>query len=325
MILWERRQMKEEIIRYLPWCGIFLCAFWFMYILHKRFVENNVWGRIVKKYKDNVDAKVLSEAEFVTKYGAIENNSLIYRLDRLMLVSGIKNHLRFVNGEVFFVALILAAISGFFEGSIFFGNVLVGIFLACAQTVILYGFAMALAGKTYNQIEDSTAIFISILSNHAKGSSDIVTIMQSTAVSLSGPLKRVVEKFVMDAESTGNVDIAFDYMKESVDNRQLQTIIINLKNCMHYQANYEEVLAQMMSQVTAGLSAREDRKNILFSSKLTLTVISIMAVVIVLIIGAGLDIDVKGSLTGNLVGQILLLITGILYLMVGIKMFKTDK
>lgn len=315
----------EVVVKAIPWVLIFIFAFCFMYILHKRFTENNVWGKLVKKYKDNVDAKVLSEAEFVTRFGAIENNSLLYKLDRMMLVSGIKNRFKVANGETFLGALILAAIVGFFEGTILFQNGLVGIFLACAQAVVLYGIVMALAGKTYNQIEDNTAIFISILSNHAKGSSDIVTIFQNTIPSLSGPLKRIAEKFVMDAEATGNVDIAFDYMKESVDNRQLQTIIVNLKNCMHYQANYEEVLAQMMSQVAAGLSAREDRKNILFSMKLTLIVISIMAVVIVLIIGAGLDIDVAGSLTGTIFGQILLLITGLLYLMVGIKMFKTDK
>lgn len=315
----------EVVVKMIPWALIFLFAFLFMFIVHKRFVENNVWGKLVKKYKDNVDAKVLSEAEFVTRFGAIENNSLLYKLDRMMLVSGIKNRFKFANGETFLGSLILAAIAGFFEGTILFQNGLVGIFLACAQAVVLYGIVMALAGKTYNQIEDNTAIFISILSNHAKGSSDIVTIFQNTISSLSGPLKRIAEKFVMDAEATGNVDIAFDYMKESVDNRQLQTIFVNLKNCMHYQANYEEVLAQMMSQVAAGLSAREDRKNILFSMKLTLVVISIMAVVIVLIIGAGLDIDVAGSLTGTILGQILLLITGLLYLMVGIKMFKTDK
>ena len=315
----------EVVVKMIPWALIFLFAFLFMFIVHKRFVENNVWGKLVKKYKDNVDAKVLSEAEFVTRFGAIENNSLLYKLDRMMLVSGIKNRFKFANGETLLGALILAAIAGFFEGTILFQNGLVGIFLACAQAVVLYGIVMALAGKTYNQIEDNTAIFISILSNHAKGSSDIVTIFQNTIPSLSGPLKRIAEKFVMDAEATGNVDIAFDYMKESVDNRQLQTIIVNLKNCMHYQANYEEVLAQMMSQVAAGLSAREDRKNILFSMKMTLVVISIMAVVIVLIIGAGLDIDVAGSLTGTIVGQILILITGLLYLMVGIKMFKTDK
>ena len=59
-----------------------------------------------------------------------------------------------------------------------------------------------------------------------------VTIMDNTVPALSGPLRGIVQKFVADAENTGNVDIAFDYMKESVDNRQLQTIIINLKNCM---------------------------------------------------------------------------------------------
>ena len=315
----------ETVSKYLPWALIFIFAFLFMYFLHKRFTENNVWGKVVKKYKDNVDARVLSEAEFVTRFGSIENKSLLYKLDRLIILSGMKNRFHFLSGEAFLGAMILAAVAGFFEGTIIFDNWLVGIFLAAAQAVVLYGIAMALAGKTYNQIEDSTAIFISILSNHAKGSSDIVTIFQNTIPSLSGPLKDIAEKFVMDAESTGNVDIAFDYMKESVDNRQLQTIFVNLKNCMHYQANYEEVLAQMMSQVAAGLSAREDRKNILFSMKLTLIVISIMAAVIVLIIGAGLDIDVAGSLTGNFIGQLLLLITGLLYLMVGIKMFKTDK
>ena len=50
-----------------------------------------------------------------------------------------------------------------------------------------------------------------------------------------------------------------------------------------------------------------------------------VALVIVWIIGTGLDIDVVGCLTGSIFGQILLFITGILYLMVGIKMFGTDK
>ena len=41
--------------------------------------------------------------------------------------------------------------------------------------------------------------------------------------------------------------------------------------------------------------------------------------------GAGRDIDVAGSRTGTMSGQILLLSRGLLCLMVGIKMFKTDK
>ena len=316
---------QTEMIKLIPWIALFLLVFAFTAILHKRFKERSVWGNLIKRYKDNTEHKLLSEAEFVTRFGAIENNSLLYKMDRLVLTSGAKNAFPWMSGETLLIGMMLAAVAGFLEGNMIAGNVLVAIFLMAAQAVAVYVFFKALSGKTYNQIEDGIAIFISILSNHAKGSSDIVTIMNNTIPALNGPLKGIVEKFVSDAENTGNVDIAFDYMKESVDNRQLQTIIVNLKNCMHYQANYEEVLVQMMGQIVAGLSAREDRKNILFSSKLTLTVISIMAVVIVWIIGAGLGIDVKGSLTGNLFGQILLLITGLLYLMVGVKMFGTDK
>ena len=157
----------EAVVKVLPWALIFIFAFLFMYLLHRRFVENNVWGKVVKKYKDNVDAKVLSEAAFVTRFGSIENNSILYKLDRLMLLSGIKNRFKFINGEVFLGAIILASIAGFFEGTLIWSNGLVGIFLASAQAVVLYGIAMVLAGKTYNQIEDNTAIFISILSNHA--------------------------------------------------------------------------------------------------------------------------------------------------------------
>jgi hypothetical protein len=69
---------------------------------------------------------------------------------------------------------------------------------------------------------------------------------------------------------------------------------------MHYQANYEEVLAQMMRQIAAGLSAREDRKNILFSMQAYAGCDFHYAVIIVWIIGAGLGIDVKQIYwTGN--------------------------
>ncbi len=114
-------------------------------------------------------------------------------------------------------------------------------------------------------------------------------------------------------------------MKESIDNRQLRTIIMNLKNCSHYQANFEEVLGQMMGQVTAELSAREDRKNALFEMKMTLGIILLMALLIVWLIGNGLGIDVQYILLNNLAGQFLLFVSGFLLLMVLVKMFATDK
>ena len=317
--------MWEVILKWLPWAVMFLLFTALFVLVHKKFKKNNVLETVANRYRENMDEKMMAEAAFVSRFGAMENSSLLFKLDRLVLTSGIRTLLPWLNGEYLILIMVLAAVAGVFEGILIFQNFFVALFLAAAQVVAVYAVLLYLSGKTYNRIEDGTAIFISILSNHAKGSSDIVTIMTRTLPSLHGPLRALVQKFIMDCEKYGNVDIAFDHMKESIDNRQLQTIIINLKNCMHYQANYEEVLMQMMSQVAAGLTAREDRKNVLFEMKLTLAIISVMAVVIVWIIGNGLGIDVVGSLTGNAFGQTLLFLTGILYLMVGIKMFGTDK
>ena len=315
----------QKVISVLPWIILIILFAVLFYLIHKKFKENNVWANVVDKYKGDLAKKISKEAMFISKYGSIENKSLFYRLDRMILTSGLKRFFPKLNGEVYFLILIIGSLTGITTGILFVKNLFVALFIGAAVFVGLYVMVLALSGRTYNQIEDSTSLFVSILSNHAKGSSDIVTIMQRTRESLDGPLYDLVGRFLLDAEKTGNVDVAFDYMKESVDNSQLKTILINLKNCSHYQANYEEVLAQMMGQIAASLSAREARKNILFSMKLTLIVISIASVIIVALIGSGIGVDVWGILTANMFGQGLLFLTGILYLFVFIKLFGTDK
>ena len=69
-----------------------------------------------KDVKGEIEKKILSEAEFVTRFGAIENNSLLYKLDRLVLTSGVKNMFPWMSGETFLVGMVLAAIAGFAEG-----------------------------------------------------------------------------------------------------------------------------------------------------------------------------------------------------------------
>ena len=315
----------QEVIRIIPWGILVILFFVLFYLLHKKFRENNVWKNVTAKYREEMDKKLEHEALFVSQYGNIENKSIFYKLDRLILTSGLRKYMPWINGEKYSFILIISVLCGVAAGIGITGNIYIALFIGAAIFVVIYAIVLALSGRTYNQIEDATSIFVSILSNHAKGSTDIITIMQSSRASLDGPLYDLVGCFLLDAERTGSSDLAFDYMKESVDNRQLQTILVNLKTCSRYQANYEEVLSQMMGQIAASLSAREERKNILFSMKLTLIVISIASVIIVALIGKGIGVDVKGILTGNMVGQGILFITGLLYLFVVVKLFRTDK
>ena len=312
-------------VRVALWIVIAISIFIVSLIIHKEFLKRSIFQEIYGKYKGNLEKKVKEENWFVSKYGVIENRSFLYKIDRLITMSGLKKTFPHLSGEVFIGILFISLITTAILVSNLAGNVFLGLFIALAVVTAEFLVVIFLSGRTYNQIEEDTSLFISILSNHAKGSSDIVTIMTRTLPSMDGPIRELIKKFLLDAEKTGDIDIAFDVMKESVDNRTFQTIIVNLKNCMHYQANYEEVLQQMMNQVAEAMSAREERKNILFSMKITLVSISIMSVIIVALIGKGIGVDVKAILTGNMIGQFILFITGLLYLFVMTKLFGVDK
>ena len=312
-------------VRIALWIVIAISIFIVSLIIHKEFLKRSIFQEIYGKYKGNLEKKVKEENWFVSKYGVIENRSFLYKIDRLITMSGLKKTFPHLSGEVFIAILFISLIATAILVSNLAGNVFLGLFIALAVVTAEFLVVIFLSGRTYNQIEEDTSLFISILSNHAKGSSDIVTIMTRTLPSMDSPIRELIKKFLLDAEKTGDIDVAFDVMKESVDNRTFQTIIVNLKNCMHYQANYEEVLQQMMNQVAEAMSAREERKNILFSMKITLVSISIMSVIIVALIGKGIGIDVKAILTGNMAGQFILFITDLLYLFVTTKLFGVDK
>ena len=70
--------MTLQMNSILPWAVMFLLIFTFSAIVHKRFKGRNVWDNIVKRYRENTDKKLLNEAEFVTRFGSIENNSILY-------------------------------------------------------------------------------------------------------------------------------------------------------------------------------------------------------------------------------------------------------
>lgn len=294
------------------------------YFIYKYMTEHSVVARIHKDYKDKKTAKRENELRFISRFGSIENTSFAYRIDRKILTSGIKQVLPWLSGGSYLIISFLASATVFVITIVFFHNILLSIFCAVAVSVALYSLILAFSAYTYNRIEDSTSVFVSLLCNHAKTSSDIVTVMQEAHGSITGPIRGIVEEFLKEAERNGDVDIAFDYMKELTDNRQLQTIIMNLKNCMHYQANYEDVLLMMRAQITANLSAREERKNMLFSMKITVFIVSIAAIFIVTFISGSLGINLKAALLSPGIGQFLLFLTGLLYLFVFVKLFATD-
>lgn len=78
--------MKNLIL----WIVIAVSLYAAFYLIHKRALEKSVFRQLYEYYKGEKERRIAQEAGFIAKYGEIENNSLLYRADRMILQSGLK-------------------------------------------------------------------------------------------------------------------------------------------------------------------------------------------------------------------------------------------
>ena len=64
--------MWEVILKWLPWAIMFILLTSLFVLIHKKFKQSNVLETIASTYRENMDEKMMAEAAFVSKFGAIE-------------------------------------------------------------------------------------------------------------------------------------------------------------------------------------------------------------------------------------------------------------
>ena len=82
--------MKNLIL----WIVIAVSLYTALYLIHKRALEKSVFRQLYEYYKGEKERRIAQEAGFIAKYGEIENTSLLYRADRMILQSGLKKGFR---------------------------------------------------------------------------------------------------------------------------------------------------------------------------------------------------------------------------------------
>lgn len=88
--------MKNLIL----WIVIAVSLYTALYLIHKRALEKSVFRQLYEYYKGEKERRIAQEAGFIAKYGEIENNSLLYRADRMILQSGLKVSSEVIRGTV---------------------------------------------------------------------------------------------------------------------------------------------------------------------------------------------------------------------------------
>lgn len=301
--------------------ALFLSLFLLIIAVHQIFKRQTVIADAVDRNRKKRLEKEEAERSFTAKYGDVEKKSLVYKYDRLFRLSGV----RWITSEHYLYIVLTVAIVMLTMVSGLTTVPALG-FLAAAGTCVVGYLNLSIRSNcVYVEIENNTPMFISLISNYAKSSSDILGILKLTEPHLTGQYRRLVHGFIENAELYGSTDIAFDIMKDSVDNHQLRIIIANLKTCSHYEANYETVLSQILQQTTLNLSAKAERKLVLTEGKITVALIAVITGAILVLMSKMFNINIQKVMFDTLVGQAIVVVQGLVYLFVITFLFSVDK
>lgn len=302
------------------WGALLVALFLTWFLLYRLWRNFNLVATIRNEHKRKLKEAKTKDELFVDNIGEYAHKSIIYKLDRTLRIAGFRNISAYNFITIVSVLIFVSIVAGFVLNNPFLGIFTAGLIFTISKIIITVK-----ASQLYLKIEEQTSIFVSLLCNNARGSSDIVLIMRRTLPHLSAPMYNYVYDFIINADKSGNTDEAFDIFKESIDNKQLRTILVNLKTCSHYEANYETVLSQMVGQITRELAYREERKSILVTGRVTTASLTVIATVILLFITKMLSVDITTIMFGTAVGSLLSLGLGFVYLYVLYNLFTIER
>ena len=138
--------MKNLIL----WIVIAVSLYVALYLIHKRALEKSVFRQLYEYYKGEKERRIAQEAGFIAKYGEIENNSLLYRADRMILQSGLKKYFPKLSGELYLCILTLTFPVTAYVAYGITGNVFLSLFLGVAAVTAEILSVVILSGKTYD-------------------------------------------------------------------------------------------------------------------------------------------------------------------------------
>ena len=265
------------------------------------------------------------EIQLHREEGKQEKESLFYRLDAILLQSGIRRNFPFLNPELFITivtgCIVLGAITaGVITGTWFWGCVAaVGIFGS------IYFILYLLLGSNYRKTEEGIMTFLNLVENFNTTDDDLINIFGKVAPYLQEPLKSTVRECYQEAVYTGDTEQALQNLEAKIEHEKFKEIIRNLSVCSRYEANYGEIVKDSRQLLREHLAMREERKAIRNNARAEIAILILGCGLVLYMLNGFLSVPMITQLTGSFVGQMLLLYLAVILVIGGISLWKVDK
>lgn len=211
-----------------------------------------------KKAKERYD-----KAQEILKYeGRQEKEGFLYKIDMVLLQSGLTKAIPFMTAELFIVSLLIILGALFFITFIFTQSILQGIGIVMLTVICIYLAFYIIIGERYKKIENQILTLMHLMSNFGNINDDLIDILSKVHIYLENPLASAIDQCCSESTYTGDADRAIENLILKVNHPKFSEIMRNMQLSAIYDANYRLIIDESNLSIHQYLTQKKECKEI---------------------------------------------------------------
>ena len=274
------------------------------------------WQKFLKYASEATERRLQEEERLQKEQGNREKKNFFYRMDELLIRTGVRRKFPFVTVELALLAGAIISLTVLIVCTELSGSIVVGFGIIGTVYLVVYETASFLIRRRQRKVEDNILHFANLIENYARTTDDIISIFRKISIYLDEPLRSAIETCYMEAYTSGDFATACNHLEVSIGNRFFSDLIANIEICSRHRANYEEVIHGNKEIIRKYLSERDVRREMAADARMQILAMLIMGVMVVFFLDGLFEQGILGVLSGNNGGTVILgaLVIFVLYI-----------
>lgn len=280
-------------------------------LLIKESRKNRVMEKVTERVRqilseEHTATRLQEEEQLQRMHGNREKKRFLYRIDEMLVHSGVRKLIPFLTTELFLTILAIASVLAFYVVVVITGEVIFAIGAVVLVVICIYACLKLLLYHNRTKIEDEIMQFANLLENYSRTSDDIVSILGKVAKYLEEPLRSAVAACYTEIKSTGDSRAAFARLDAKVGHRKFSELIQNIEICSRHETNYEAVIKGSKELIKEFLSEKAVRKQMASKARMQIALLIVISGYVVSQINQLLDGKLLSFLLSGIGGRLIL-------------------
>ncbi len=294
--------------------------FWWM---HKGKALHNALYLAYENLENAAEKRL--EVSKLAKQSFIERKGPIYRLEQMIVYSGLSRKIPIMTPELCMASNFLLIALIYISFTILGAAGFVSVAAVLIMELFIYFVLNRMMVHNFNAVDGELLKFLDFLGNYSITSGEITMILNQISGYMGEPLKTVLEECYYEAQTSGDTSLALFNMAEKIQHPKFKELVINMEISMRYSADFTILVSQSRKSIREHMRMRIEQKALAGEAWINIIILGAMTVVIFKTVGVLIGMSFAELIAGNLVGRLCMLGIGVLLFLFYLQIRKLDQ